>query len=47
VVDPALFASKGKNSPWAGSLLRGKVMATVVGGGIVYDDETANIETRR
>jgi len=40
VVDPSRFASKGRNTPWAGRLLRGKVMATVVGGEVVYRDES-------
>ena len=44
VVDPARFVSKGKNNPWAGSLLKGKVMATVVGGEIVYKDMRISIE---
>lgn len=40
VVDPSLFASKGRNSPWAGCLLKGKVMATVSRGRLVYCDES-------
>ena len=40
VVDPAEFASKGKNTPLAGSTLRGRVKATVFGGKVVYDDGT-------
>jgi dihydroorotase len=39
VVDPEVFASKGKNSPWAGCRLKGKVVLTLVGGRIVYRDE--------
>jgi dihydroorotase len=35
-VDPALFASKGKNTPLAGRTLRGKVMATVYSGKVVW-----------
>ena len=35
-VDPASFASKGRNSPVAGWTLRGRVRATMVGGSIVY-----------
>ena len=46
VMDPALFASKGKNNPWAGSSLKGKVMATVVAGEIVYKDDAVRIEVR-
>lgn len=40
VVDPDSFASKGKNTPWAGCSLQGKVMATVVEGRVVYKDDT-------
>ena len=35
-VDPAEFASKGKNTPIAGSTLPGKVVMTFVGGRLVY-----------
>jgi dihydroorotase len=40
VVDPSLFVSKGKNNPWKGVPARGKVMVTVLGGRIVYKDES-------
>ena len=46
VVDPAAFASKGKNTPLAGATLRGKVMATIVGGKLVYKDDSVKIEER-
>jgi dihydroorotase len=36
-VEPAEFASKGKNSPLAGRALRGRVVATVFGGRLVHD----------
>jgi len=36
VVEPERFASKGKNTPLAGRRLRGKVVATVYGGTVVY-----------
>jgi dihydroorotase len=36
-VDPAQFASKGRNTPLAGHLLRGQVVATIVGGEVLYD----------
>jgi len=39
VVDPAQFVSKGKNTPLGGELLKGKVMATIYGGRIVYKDD--------
>ena len=35
-VDTAAFVSKGKNSPLNGATLRGRVVATVVGGEVVY-----------
>jgi dihydroorotase len=31
-VDPSTFASKGKNTPFAGLTLKGKVIATIYGG---------------
>jgi dihydroorotase len=39
VVDTKDFASKGKNTPLEGEKLKGKVIATVYGGEIVYKDE--------
>jgi dihydroorotase len=36
VVEPERFASKGKNTPLAGRTLRGRVVATVYGGKVVY-----------
>ena len=38
VVDTAEFASKGKNTPFQGTTLRGKVVATIVGGELRYCD---------
>jgi dihydroorotase len=43
VVDPDVFASKGRNTPLAGSTLKGKVMVTIFGGRLVYQDESINI----
>ncbi|MBE0430518.1 MAG: dihydroorotase [Dehalococcoidia bacterium] len=37
-VDSSRFASKGKNTPYQGRKFRGKVMATVAGGKMVYMD---------
>lgn len=37
-VDPEQFASKGRNTPFAGRELTGKVKYTIVGGKIVYED---------
>jgi dihydroorotase len=36
VVDPAKFASKGKNTPLGGTKLKGKVTATIYKGKVVY-----------
>ena len=47
VVDPASFASRGKNTPLAGQLLKGKVMATIYRGELVYKDDALKIETIR
>ncbi len=46
VVDPEAFASKGKNTPLAGSVLEGKVMATISRGELVYKDESLALEQR-
>jgi dihydroorotase len=43
-VDPTLFASKGKNTPLAGQRLKGKVVATIRGGNVVYNDDALIIE---
>jgi dihydroorotase len=37
-VDPAQFASKGQNTPLAGVTLRGKVLATIVGGEVAFGE---------
>ncbi len=44
VVDPQAFASKGRNTPLAGSMLRGKVMATIIQGRLVYRDAQIRLE---
>ena len=38
-VEPERFVSKGKNTPLAGQTLRGKVVATVVEGNVVWAEE--------
>jgi len=43
VVNPDTFTSKGKNSPWAGCTLKGKVMATILGGEVVYKDDAIRL----
>ena len=44
VVNPEEFMSKGKNTPLAGAVLKGKVMATLFGGEVVYQDEFVKLE---
>ncbi|MBI4285603.1 MAG: dihydroorotase [Chloroflexi bacterium] len=44
VVDPRSFVSKGKNTPLAGALLKGKVMATLYQGKIVYRDDSVRVK---
>jgi dihydroorotase len=46
-VDARQFASKGKNTPLGGEKLKGKVMATLVGGKPVFMDPTIKLETAR
>ena len=36
-VEPETFASKGKNTPLAGRMLKGRVVATVYGGKVAFD----------
>jgi len=43
VVDTRAFASKGKNTPLAGSRLKGKVMATISQGKLVYKDDAIRL----
>jgi dihydroorotase len=40
-VKPDEFASKGRNTPLAGQVLRGRVMLTVFGGAAVYRDDAS------
>jgi dihydroorotase len=40
VVDSRDFASKGKNTPFDGCTLKGRVMATIVAGKVVYRDNS-------
>jgi len=37
-VEPERFASKGKNTPLAGRRLRGRVVATVYEGKVVFEE---------
>jgi dihydroorotase len=36
IVEPALFKSRGKNSPFAGRELKGKVLLSIHGGRVAY-----------
>lgn len=38
VVDPQAFASKGRNTPFGGSRLKGRVKYTIVAGNVIYKD---------
>ncbi|MBI4283439.1 MAG: dihydroorotase [Chloroflexi bacterium] len=42
-VDTGTFASKGKNTPLAGSRLKGRVMATIFQGELVYKDDSIKV----
>jgi len=44
VVDTGHFASKGRNTPLAGATLKGKVMATICQGELVYHHEAIKLE---
>ncbi len=44
VVDTRAFASKGKNTPLAGSVLKGKVIVTIYRGSVVYKDDSITLE---
>ena len=46
LVIPEEFASKGKNTPLGGSTLKGKVMATIHRGRIVYQDNLVKPEVK-
>jgi len=46
IVDTKAFASKGKNTPLAGSRLKGTVMVTISQGGLVYKDDSVKLEIR-
>jgi dihydroorotase len=46
VVEPREFVSKGRNTPLAGERLRGRVMATMFQGKLVYKDDLVTIKER-
>ena len=39
IVDPEQFASKGRNTPFGGHKLKGKVKYTIVGGNVIYQNK--------
>ena len=39
VIQPEKFASKGRNTPFAGVTVKGKVKYTIVGGQVIYQDQ--------
>ena len=39
VIDPAKFASKGRNTPFTGCKVRGKVKYTIVKGKVIYEEK--------
>jgi dihydroorotase len=47
MVDIETFASKGKNTPLADSVLKGKVIATIAQGKLVYRDDALNPRENR
>jgi len=46
IVDARAFASKGKNTPLAGSTLKGKVVATISEGKLVYKDDSIKLSNK-
>ena len=46
-VDTHDFVSKGRNTPLAGSMLKGKVMATISRGQIVYKDKSIKVKENK
>ncbi|MBM2825347.1 MAG: pyrC [Dehalococcoidales bacterium] len=46
LVDTDTFASKGKNTPLAGFILKGKIMATIYQGKLVYKDDSIKLEEK-
>jgi len=46
VVDTRAFASRGRNTPLEGSVLKGRVMATVFQGKLVYRDDSVKLAAK-
>jgi len=47
VVDTGAFVSKGKNTPLSGEMLKGRVMATISQGKLVYRDDSIKVGVKR
>jgi len=47
VVDTSTFASKGRNTPLNGARLKGKIVATIAQGKLVYQDSSVKVEEMR
>lgn len=47
IVDTKAFASKGTNTPLAGSRLKGRVMVTIAGGKLVYKDDLLSLSKEK
>ena len=47
IVDTKAFASKGKNTPLAGAVLKGKVIATISRGKLIYKDGSVKLESNQ
>ena len=47
VIDKRTFASRGKNTPFDGMKVKGKVMATICDGKIVFMQKKESTNTRR
>ena len=43
-MDTKAFASKGKNTPLTGTILKGKVMSTIFQGNLVHEDDAVKID---
>ena len=38
VIDPEQFASKGRNTPFGGTTVKGKIKYTIANGKVIYED---------
>jgi dihydroorotase len=47
LVDPEAFVSRGRNTPLAGRMLTGKVMATIYAGNLAFKDDSLPLEVKK